>query len=100
MSYVLSPAELAAKWIDSTCTEPAASEEHFIDLCRMLEVSTHNEVESTGEFYGFDKGAGKVEGGDGFADAWKRGYLAWKYTGMPAVAVSGCGGPGQPGQVC
>ena len=81
MTATLSPAEFATKWTGSTRTERAASQEHFIDLCRMLEVPTPNEADPTGETYAFEKGAGKIEGGDGFADVWKRGFFAWEYKG-------------------
>jgi len=81
MSNTLSPAEFATKWAGSTRTERAASQEHFIDLCRMLEVPTPNEADPTGDSYAFEKGAGKIEGGDGFADVWKRGFFAWEYKG-------------------
>lgn len=75
------PAEFAVKWRDSTRTERAASQEHFIDLCRMVGTKTPNEADPTGDFYAFEKGAEKAEGGDGFADVWKRGYFAWEYKG-------------------
>ena len=47
----------------------------------MLGVPTPNEADPTGDTYAFEKGAGKVEGGDGFADVWKRGHFAWEYKG-------------------
>lgn len=65
----------------STRTERAASQEHFIDLCRMLGVPTPNEADPTGDTYAFEKGAEKIGGGDGFADVWKRGHFAWEYKG-------------------
>lgn len=77
----LSPAEFATKWSGSTQTERAASQEHFIDLCRMVGVSTPNEADPTGDTYAFEKGAEKTGGGDGFADVWKRGHFAWEYKG-------------------
>lgn len=77
----LSPVEFATKWQGSTRTERAASQEHFIDICRMLEVKTPNEADATGDFYAFEKGAEKTGGGDGFADVWKKGYFAWEYKG-------------------
>jgi hypothetical protein len=58
----ISPAEFAKKWMGSTRTERAASQEHFIDLCRMLGVPTPNEADPTGDTYAFEKGAGKTEG--------------------------------------
>ncbi|NLO27357.1 MAG: hypothetical protein GX113_04140 [Actinobacteria bacterium] len=78
---VLSPAEFAQKWMGSSRTERAASQEHFIDLCRMLGVPTPNEADPIGDTYAFEKGAGKTEGGEGFADVWKRGHFAWEYKG-------------------
>jgi len=75
------PAEFAKKWDGNTRTERAASQEHFIDLCRMLGVPTPNEADPTGDEYAFEKGAGKTAGGDGFADVWKRGHFAWEYKG-------------------
>jgi type II restriction/modification system DNA methylase subunit YeeA len=74
------PAEFAAKWAGSTRSERAASQEHFIDLCRMLDVPTPNE-DATGENYAFEKGAEKTSGGDGYADVWKRGHFGWEYKG-------------------
>lgn len=76
----MTPSEFAAKWKGNTRTENAASQEHFIDLCRMLGFSTPNE-DSTGESYAFEKGAEKTSGGDGWADVWKRGHFAWEYKG-------------------
>jgi type II restriction/modification system DNA methylase subunit YeeA len=77
----VTPSEFAAKWTGSSRTERAASQEHFIDLCRMLDVQTPNEADPTGEWYAFEKGAEKVAGGDGFADVWKRGHFGWEYKG-------------------
>ena len=77
----LTPAEFARKWSGSVRTERAASQEHFIDICRMVGVPTPNEADSTGEWYAFEKGAEKTGGGDGFADVWRRGFFAWEYKG-------------------
>ena len=77
----LTPSEFAAKWAGSWRTERAAAQEHFIDLCRMLEVATPNEADPTGDWYAFEKGVDKVAGGDGFADVWKRDHFAWEYKG-------------------
>lgn len=77
----LTPAEFATKWAGSVGTERAASQEHFIDLCRMIGVPTPNEADPSGADYAFEKGAEKVGGGDGFADVWRRGYFAWEYKG-------------------
>ena len=81
MNGTLTPAQFAQKWADNERTERAASQEHFIDLCRMLGVPTPNEADPTGDWYAFEKGAEKTLGGDGFADVWKRGCFAWEYKG-------------------
>ena len=75
----LTPSEFAAKWARNTRTERAAAQEHFIDLCRMLDYPTPNEADPTGDWYAFEKGADKTEGGDGFADVWKRAHFGWEY---------------------
>jgi hypothetical protein len=77
----LTPSEFAAKWAGSWRTERAAAQEHFIDLCRMLEVATPNEADPVGDWYAFEKGVDKVAGGEGFADVWKRDHFAWEYKG-------------------
>jgi len=81
VSSHLTPAEFVKKWAGNTRAERAASQEHFIDLCRMLGVQTPNEADPTGDEYAFEKGAEKSAGGDGFADVWKRGHFAWEYKG-------------------
>jgi hypothetical protein len=70
-----------AKWQGSTRAERAAAQEHFIDLCRMLGQPTPNDADPTGEWYAFEKGAGKAEGGEGWADVWMRDHFAWEYKG-------------------
>lgn len=80
----MTPREFAAKWSGSTRTERAAAQEHFIDICRMLDVSTPNDADPTGDWYAFEKDAEKSGGdedGSGFADVWKRGHFAWEYKG-------------------
>ena len=79
--HSISASEFAAKWKGSTRNERAAAQEHFIDLCRMLGVETPNEADATGDWYAFEKGAEKQDGGDGFADVWKRNHFGWEYKG-------------------
>ena len=77
----MTPSEFVAKWQGSTRTERAAAQEHFIDLCRMLGQPTPNDADPTGDWYAFEKGVGKAEGGDGWADVWMRDHFAWEYKG-------------------
>ena len=81
----LSAAGFAAKWRDNARRESPSSQEHFIDLCRMLGVATPNEADPTGEWYSFEAGAARTStGGTGAADVWKRGVFGWEYKGAHA----------------
>lgn len=75
------PADFIAKWSDSRLRERQGSQEHFIDLCRLLGEPTPAEDDPRGERYCFERGAGKVGGGDGWADVWRRGCFGWEYKG-------------------
>lgn len=77
----LTPSQFAVKWSKNKRTERGASQEHFVDLCRMLEQPSPNDADHDGSWYAFDKGAQKVSGGGGFADVWKRGHFGWEYKG-------------------
>ncbi len=80
----ISPREFAAKWSATQRNERATAQEHFNDLCRMLNVQTPNEADPVGDWYAFEKDAEKSGGdedGSGFADVWKRKHFAWEYKG-------------------
>ncbi len=80
----LSAAAFAAKWKDNARRERASSQEHFIDLCRMLGVPTPNDPPSSPD-YTFEAGAERLStGGKGWADVWRRGYFGWEYKGAHA----------------
>ena len=80
----MTPGEFIAKWRASVLKERSASQEHFIDLCRLLGEPTPAEADPAGEWYCFERGARKDTGGDGWADVWKRGCFAWEYKGHRA----------------
>jgi len=77
----MTPQEFIHKWRPSRLRERQASQEHFIDLCRVLEEPTPAEGDSEGISFCFDYGAAKTGGGDGFADVWKKGCFGWEYKG-------------------
>ena len=79
-----SPQEFVAKWRNATLKERSASQEHFIDICRLIGHKTPAEMDPYGEFFTFEAGADKQEGGAGWADAWKKGFFAWEYKGKHA----------------
>ena len=80
----MTPHEFITKWRASELKERSASQEHFIDLCRLLGEPTPVEADPTGETYCFERGARKDTGGDGWADVWKRHHFAWEYKGRRA----------------
>lgn len=77
----MTPQEFIHKWRPSQLRERQASQEHFLDLCRLLGEPTPAEIDSEGSSYCFDYGASKTGGKDGFADVWKKGYFGWEYKG-------------------
>lgn len=77
----MTPEEFIAKWKAAELKESSAAQEHFIDLCRLLDEPTPAEADPKGESYCFERGATKTTGGEGWADVWKRGHFAWEYKG-------------------
>lgn len=74
----MTAAQFAKKWAASAGKEAASYQEHFVDLCRLLNERTPNEEDPSGTFYAFQKGAKKPDG-DGFADVWLAKRFAWEY---------------------
>ncbi len=93
----MTPAEFKRKWARFSGKESAAYQEHFGDLCRLLQQPTPAEADPSGsESFCFQKRVIKdaelfdldESGGDaaepnerGFADVWKKGCFAWEYKG-------------------
>ncbi|MCY3570833.1 MAG: class I SAM-dependent DNA methyltransferase [Chloroflexi bacterium] len=81
MPLTHSAAEFAAKWRENARRESASSQEHFIDLCRLLDLPTPNEADPSQDWYCFERYVDKSLGGKGWADVWKRGHFGWEYKG-------------------
>ena len=65
----MTPHRFIEKWRASELKERSASQEHFIDLCRLLGEPTPAEADPSGDTYCcFERGARKDTGGDGWAD--------------------------------
>lgn len=86
MSRQLTPAKFIAKWSKVALSEPAASQQHFIDLCQLLGQPYPADYDPTGAEYTFEKGVPVTDaaskgshGQGGFADVWWRGKFAWEY---------------------
>lgn len=73
--------EFATKWRKVELTERSASQQHFLDLCEVLNHPKPAEADPRGEDFTFEKGAAKHGGGQGWADVWKRGFFGWEYKG-------------------
>ncbi len=58
--------EFIRKWRSVELKESSAAQEHFIDLCRLLDEKTPAEADPNGEFYCFERGATKSTGGEGW----------------------------------
>ena len=74
----MTPDGFVAKWDANARNEQAASKEHFLDLCALLDVPTPNS-DATGATYAFEKGAAKAGAKTGWADVWRRGCFGWEY---------------------
>jgi MmeI, N-terminal domain len=81
MPTKISAQEFVHKWRSVALKERSASQEHFLDLCRLIGHPTPVESDPTGASYCFEAGATKTRGGQGWADVWKRGCFAWEYKG-------------------
>ena len=86
MAQQFGPAQFSAKWSPVELSARAASQPHFIDLCRLLGQPTPAEHDATGAEYRFEKcvtptgGASRGAVGErGFVDVWWRGKFAWEY---------------------
>ncbi|HRW66066.1 MAG TPA: class I SAM-dependent DNA methyltransferase [Candidatus Competibacter sp.] len=68
-------------WRNSTLKERSGAQQHFIGLCRLLDLEPPAEADPHGDWFTFEKGAKKTGGGDGWADVWRRHRFAWEYKG-------------------
>jgi type II restriction/modification system DNA methylase subunit YeeA len=80
----MTPERFIDKWARSQLKERSAAQEHFIDLCHLLNEPTPAAEDPEGESYCFERGLKKAGGEDGWADVWKRGCFAWEYKGKKA----------------
>jgi hypothetical protein len=70
-----------SKWGRAELTERSAAQQHFLDLCEVFDHPKPAEVDPTGHWFTFEKGAAKHGNGGGWADVWKQGYFGWEYKG-------------------
>ena len=87
----MTPDQFAEKWGRAQLRERAGSQEHFLDICRLIGESTPAEADPKGEFFTFEKSLRKESGATGFADVWRKDCFAWEYKGLHADLSSAYG---------
>jgi len=75
------PQQFIAKWQKATLSERSACQQHFLDLCELLDQPKPAEADPEGTWYTFERGVEKVSGGKGWADVWMKGHFGWEYKG-------------------
>lgn len=71
------PNDFIAKWRNGG-DERRDFQSFFDDLCRLLGHQTPREADPGHQWFTFEYGANKTTGGEGWADAWKRGYFGFE----------------------
>ena len=69
------------KWKRVDLRERSAAQQHFLDLCELVDHPKPAESDPTGESFTFERGASIHDGGEGWADVWKRDFFGWEYKG-------------------
>jgi type II restriction/modification system DNA methylase subunit YeeA len=87
----MTPAEFKTKWNRYRGKETSAYQEHFNDLCRLLDQKTPAEADPSGnDWFCFQKRVLKdlesvpAMEKRGFADVWRKGCFGWEYKGKHA----------------
>ena len=77
----MTPSDFVRKWKKVALSERSACQQHFLDLCEVFGHPKPAEADPTGQDFCFERGAEKLDGGDGWADVWKKGFFAIEYKG-------------------
>src|SRR5437868_4997192 len=77
----MTPQQFIAKWKKVDLSERSACQQHFLDLCELLNQPKPAEVDPKADWYTFEEGVEKTSGGKGFADVWLQGKFGWEYKG-------------------
>ena len=76
----MTPQDFIAKWRNGG-DERRDFQSFFDDLCRLLGHPTPREADPEHKWFTYEYGASKTSGGDGWADAWKRGFFGFEAKG-------------------
>lgn len=80
----MTPYEFVSKWEQATLSESAGSQQHFMDICRLVGQDTPARADPSGDYFTFEKSLRKQSGRLGFADVWRKNCFAWEYKGQHA----------------
>ena len=75
----MSAANFIAKWRHTPLPERAAAQQHFLELCDLLDVPRPPTTGSATADYRFEAPVIGTDDKPGFADAFKRNCFAWEY---------------------
>jgi hypothetical protein len=75
----MTPHEFIHKWKQANLSERSGCQQHFLDLCELLNQPKPAAADPDGAFYTFERGVRKQDGTKGWADVWMRGHFAWEY---------------------
>jgi type II restriction/modification system DNA methylase subunit YeeA len=77
----MTPQQFIAKWQRASLSERSACQQHFLDLCELLDQRKPAEADPEGSWYTFEKGVETSEDKQGWADVWMRDHFGWEYKG-------------------
>ena len=73
--------EFIAKWQKVKLSERSACQQHFLDLCELLDHPKPAAADPEGVCFTFERGCRKLGGKKGWADVWKKDFFGWEYKG-------------------
>ena len=80
----LTAQDFVSKWERAEARERQSVQEHFIDMCALVEHETPMQQDPSGTRFAFEMGAAKTSSGSGWADVAKLGYFGCEYEGKKA----------------
>jgi type II restriction/modification system DNA methylase subunit YeeA len=76
----MTPHDFVTKWRNGG-DERRDFQSFFDDLCRLMNHPTPREADPEHKWFTYEYGASKTSGGEGWADAWKRGHFGFEAKG-------------------
>ena len=77
----MTPQEFIAKWKKVSLSERSACQQHFLDLCELVNHPKPAAADPEGTSFTFERGCRKLGGKIGWADVWKKDFFGWEYKG-------------------